>query len=287
MSKTIEWNQDRCDTLLKHYMPVGCGPDGAKRFHEAAERWGLSIEARQIWACRNFDSKRNAHVLTFPATIDGLRLICERTGEYEGMTKPEWCGADGVWHDVWLKATPPAAARVGVYRRGFREPLVMTALWAAYFAAKSPMWAKMGPQMLAKCAEALARRAAFPANLSGLYTLDEMAQAGLVQDADQDDADQQQQQAPPAEKPKPQAAPANAAKIVTTEDDVAISQLYHDAEAVSRGVGMDFARFAELWAMWSGLMAERGSWPNPSDKQVAAFHERLRNDAAMTKKGEI
>lgn len=135
------------------------------------QRTGLDPIARQIYAIER-GGKWGIQM-----SIDGARLVAERSKEYEGQTDVQWT-ADGVtWVDVWLDdSTPPAAARVGVYRARFREPLYAVATFKAY-SAGGPMWTKMPALMLGKCAEALALRKAFPQDLSGLYTSEEMDQA--------------------------------------------------------------------------------------------------------------
>ncbi|MBP7973469.1 MAG: phage recombination protein Bet, partial [Candidatus Nanopelagicales bacterium] len=108
--------------------------------------------------------------------IDGLRLLAARTGEFRGTTTPLWCDDNGEWHDVWVANTPPVAAKVGVMRAGFDQPVFGVVMWTE-FGGKGGTWGKMPAHMLSKVAESHALRKAFPAEMSGLYTSDEMAQA--------------------------------------------------------------------------------------------------------------
>lgn len=122
-------------------------------------------------------------------SVAGLLLLAERSGKYKGRTDYQWCGADGLWVDVWLESAPPAAARVGVLRKGSTTPVTGVATWASYAATKrdgalTAMWKQHGPRMLGKCALALALREAMPADLGGAYSQEELQHTHMAGDDD-------------------------------------------------------------------------------------------------------
>ena len=161
-----EW-ESKID-LIRRTVAAGASTDELELFFHQARRAGLDPLAKQIY----FVKRQGKGVVQ--VGIDGLRLIADRTGQYAGSDDAEFAGSTNSGY--------PAAAKVVVYKMvsGQRCPFGATARWDEYFPGDSQgfQWKRMPHAMLAKCAEALALRKAFPADMSGLYVHEEMEQAG-------------------------------------------------------------------------------------------------------------
>ncbi len=105
-------------------------------------------------------------------SIDFMRSQAAMSGEMAGSDDPVFVEADGKL----------VSASVTVYRltQGQRFGYAATARWSEYCPDNAPMWKRMPHTMLGKCAEALALRKAFPQQLAGLYSREEMDQAEVA-----------------------------------------------------------------------------------------------------------
>jgi phage recombination protein Bet len=141
------------------------------------------FSTRQIYATWHNDSRKKCEVMSILTSIDGFRLIAERSTHYAGQRGPFWTADGKEWREVWLDENPPAAVKIAILRHDFTEPLWAVATWEQYKQTDwngklTGLWRKMPALMLSKVAEALGLRRAFPQELSGLYTKEEMDQAG-------------------------------------------------------------------------------------------------------------
>lgn len=173
--------------LLTRTICKDADPDEFALFVQVCNRTGLDPFSRQIHAVKRYDSKARREVMSIQTGIDGYRLIAQRSGEYAGSDEPVF--------DTET-APHPNKATVTVYKvvQGVRCPVSRSARWDEYRQEYrhrqsgemrlTPLWAKMPYTMLAKCAEAQALRAAFPQELSGVYTTEEMMQSGGLREPD-------------------------------------------------------------------------------------------------------
>lgn len=161
--------------------------------------------------------------------IDGLRLIADRTGLYAGSDEARFAYGED--------KTYPARAIVTVHKivGGEARPFVGVAHWrefAPYYNNKlGDMWQKMPHNQLAKCAEAQALRKAFPAELSGVYTDDEMEQS---ESDPPEDRPVPRPKPPSPTKPQPAALPPPQAKAAPESKEASPEEMEAQAKKVDQ-----------------------------------------------------
>lgn len=162
-----DWSNDQL-MVIKNQIAKGCSDADLTLFCEVCKRTGLDPFTKQIYAI-NRGGK-----MTIQLSIDGFRAIAADSGQYNG-SQTFWCGSDGVWVDCWLDDGNPVAAKTEIYRGNGDRPFVAVARFSEYVGDN--LWRKLPALMIGKVSESLALRKAFPRQLSGLYTPEEMTQA--------------------------------------------------------------------------------------------------------------
>ncbi len=174
IAPVIDYNREQIE-LIKDVYAKGATDAELRLFIEIARRKGLDIFSNQIYLVERYDSALGKNIKRPQTSIDGFRLIADRTGEYAPGRKAEFT------HDEdGAVITATAFVQKRVQGDWFE---VSSEVWFDEYkqtkkdGSMFPIWRKMPHVMLSKCAEAVTLRKAFPADLSGLYTSDEMGSA--------------------------------------------------------------------------------------------------------------
>lgn len=149
-------------------------------FAMVSARLALDPFARQLFAIRRQGR------LTFQQSIDGYRSTAARTGEYAGSEEPVYGERiqpdDAARRAGWLKPWPESATVV--VRRLLPGGTILTQSATAWWDEYVPgppndfRWKQAPRAQLAKCAEALALRKAFPYVLADVFVAEEMDRSG-------------------------------------------------------------------------------------------------------------
>lgn len=165
--------------LITRTVAKGATKDELGLFLNVSKRCGLDPFSKQIYFIKrnvwNSSLKKSESVGTIQTGIDGYRAIAEKSGNY--------AGSDDAVYDT-EQEDHPNKATITVWKivNGEKCGFTASARWKEYAAVHPKkgtimgQWKTMPYLMLAKCAESLALRKAFPNDLSGLYTEDEMSQ---------------------------------------------------------------------------------------------------------------
>lgn len=164
---TIDYSNAELLTTLRNTVAVGATPAEFDMFVQFCRSTGLNPFKKEIWFIKDQRSGR----LQMMTGINGFWTLANSFEEFDGA-ETGMISASG----EWVKSVPDDSfigAWCRVYRKDRRIPQEGEALLSDY---KKPfgMWTTAPRIMIKKVAESIALRKAFPTQLNGLYTAEEM-----------------------------------------------------------------------------------------------------------------
>jgi len=162
-SQALPYSPDQIE-LIKNQICKGASDVELQLFLHVCHKTGLDPLVKQVYSVK-YGTDRSIIV-----GIDGFRSVAERSGCYAPGKESTFS------YDAQGRLKSATAYVKKMTRDGTWHEVSASAFWAEYGSDKQ-FWKKMPHVMLSKCAEAIALRKAFPNELSGLYTQDEMDQA--------------------------------------------------------------------------------------------------------------
>jgi phage recombination protein Bet len=190
------FNQEQI-ALIKSTIMAGKTPPSDNElalFGMICQRAGLDPFAKQVYAIQRYDKANKAYKWTFQISVDGLRAIADRTGQYAGSDEPLFDEGLDCFSFEQTGRTLPSICKVTVWKMigGQRCPFVGIAKYSefvqTYEGKPSGLWQNMPLTMLAKCAESQALRKAFPqcnSLLPEASTTEPIVETEPLQDPDQ------------------------------------------------------------------------------------------------------
>ena len=167
----LDFNREQLE-LIKSQIAPEATQDELKLFLYQCKRTGLDPLTRQIYCIHRWT--KGGKRMTIQTSIDGFRVIAERSGNYGGQSEPLFTYENGNL----------ISCKISVFR--FHNDIRFEAAVGVAYLAEYCQYDKEGKPMglwskphimLSKVAEALALRKAYPQDLSGIYTSEEMQQA--------------------------------------------------------------------------------------------------------------
>jgi phage recombination protein Bet len=169
---TIDYTNEQTLTTLRDTVAKNATPAELAMFIEFAKGTGLNPFKKEIWFIKGNDGR-----IQMMTGINGFWTLANSFAEFDG--------AEGGLIDTegnWVKSVPNGnfiGAWCRVYRKDRRIAMEGEAMLSDYSKAFG-LWKTAPRIMIRKVAESIALRKAFPQQLNGLYTAEEMPESYQV-----------------------------------------------------------------------------------------------------------